>query len=214
MHIYEGILNGTVHGSEVLAAGWVVSAAGTAIGLHKLDYERIPRVAVLSSAFFVVSLIHVPLPPTSVHLMLNGLMGLILGWAAFPAVLMALVLQAVFFPAFGLTTLGLNTLVMALPGVICHYLFRHAVRGGSEVSVLGAGFAVGATGIVLGALLVGASLVAAGESFRVPGYIFMLGHLPLAGVEGLVTASVVLLLRKVRPELLDAPLLLTSRQEI
>ncbi len=213
MHIYETILAGTDPGRAVLAAGAVAAAAGTAIGLYRLDYERIPRVAVLSSAFFVVSLIQVPVGPVSVHLSFIGLIGLILGWAAFPALLIALLLQALFFSVGGLTALGINTLIMALPGVACHYLLRRVVCHDSEAIVSAAGFAAGAIGIVLGALLGATSLVAAGKEFEAFGYVFGIANILLCGVEGLVTASVVVLLRKVRPELLEAPLLLTSQAE-
>ncbi len=126
MHIPEGFLSGTPGGIGVLAAGAAVAATGTAIGLRKIDYEQMPRVAMLSAAFFVASLVHVPLGGTSVHLVLNGLVGLILGWAAFPAILIALFLQAVFFGFGGVTTLGLNTVTMALPAVAAYYLFHRA----------------------------------------------------------------------------------------
>ena len=115
MHIYEGVLSNSPEGIAVLSVGIVATAAGTAMGLRKMDYERVPQVAMLSSAFFVISLITVPLAGTSVHLVLSGLVGLILGWAAFPAMLIALVLQAMFFGIGGPTTLGINTLSMALP---------------------------------------------------------------------------------------------------
>jgi cobalt/nickel transport system permease protein len=72
-------------------------AAGTAIGLKKIDYDHLGRVGILSATFFVASLVHVPIWPSSVHLILNGVVGLLLGWAAFPAILVALLLQAVFF---------------------------------------------------------------------------------------------------------------------
>jgi len=209
MHIYEGILAGTAHGREVLLAGAAISAAGTALGLFRLDYERVPRVAVLSSAFFVASLIHVPLGPTSEHLVLCGLMGLILGWAAFPAILVALLLQAVFFSFGGLTTLGLNTTIMALPAVVCYYLFGRAVRSRNEATVFVVGFAAGATAVLLGAVLNAGSLTLAGKQFRDIAMLVAALHIPLAGIEGLVTGSVVVLLRKVRPELLDAPLLVS-----
>ena len=202
MHIYEGILSGTAHGNEILAAGAVFTAAGTAMGLYKLDYEQIPQVAVLSSAFFVVSLIHVPLGPTSEHLVLCGLMGLILGWSAFPAILTALLLQAVFFSFGGLTTLGLNTLIMALPAVVCYYLFGRAVRSRSETAVFMAGFLAGAIAVLLGAGISAGSLALAGREFRDFGKVVIVLHIPLAVIEGFVTGSVVVLLRKVRPELL------------
>ena len=90
MHISEGVLSG-----PVIISGIVLAAAGTAIGLKKLNYDRIPRAAILSASFFVASLIHVPIGPSSVHLILNGIVGLILGWGAFPVILVALTLQAV-----------------------------------------------------------------------------------------------------------------------
>ena len=213
MHIYEGVLAGTLQGQSLLLAGAAAAAVGTAVGLRKLDYDRVPQVAVLSAAFFVASLIHVPLGPTSVHLVLSGLLGLVLGWAAFPAVLIALVLQAVFFSFGGPTTLGLNTLVMALPGVVCYYLFHSAVRNGSEPWVFAAGFAAGATAIILGASLTAAVLMLAGKQFEVCATMVLVGYLPLVLIEGFVTGSVVVLVRKVRPELLDAPLLTSLHPE-
>ena len=62
----------------LLYAGGGLAAAGVAYALKKMDYDRIPQVAIMSSAFFVASLIHVPSGPASVHLVLNGLTGLVL----------------------------------------------------------------------------------------------------------------------------------------
>jgi len=211
VHIYEGFLAATPSGQAVLVAGATAAAVATAIGLKKIDYERVPQIAVLSSAFFVASLIHVPIGPSSEHLVLCGLLGLVLGWAAFPAVFVALLLQAVFFSYGGLTTLGVNTLIMAVPAVSCHYLFRDAVRSRNEGTVFAVGFAAGGIAILLGALLAAGAIWAAGAEFRMFSKLVVLGHLPLVVVEGLVTGSVVVLLRKVRPELLEAPLLATSQ---
>jgi cobalt/nickel transport system permease protein len=207
MHIYEGVLSNSPEGIAVLSAGIVATAAGTALGLRKMDYERVPQVAMLSSAFFVVSLIPVPLGGTSVHLVLCGLMGLILGWAAFPAVLIALVLQAMFFGIGGPTTLGINTLSMALPAVVCHYLFRKALHSKSETVTFLAGLGAGALGVMLGALVVALAMLAAGSEFKLVAGAALLVHLIVAPAEGLITGVSVVFLRKVRPELLEAPFL-------
>ena len=114
MHISEGILS-----APVLAGGAVLTTVGTAIGLKKLDYDRIMSVSLLSATFFVASLIHVPLGPGSVHLLLGGLLGLILGWGAFPAIVVALMLQALFFQYGGIVVLGVNGLIIAGPAVLC-----------------------------------------------------------------------------------------------
>ena len=85
MHIAEGVLSG-----PVLAAGFAVTAVGIGIGLKKLDSEQIAETGILAAAFFVASLVHVPVGPANVHLILNGIVGLMLGWAAFPAIAVAL----------------------------------------------------------------------------------------------------------------------------
>jgi cobalt/nickel transport system permease protein len=208
VHIAEGVL-----AAPVVGAGAVLAAAGVAAGLRKMDYERVPRVAVLASAFFVASLVHVPLPPSSAHLVLNGLTGLILGWAAFPAILVALLLQAVFFGFGGLTALGVNTVVMAAPAVACHHLFGRAVRG-RGARAAGVGFAAGALSIAMSGVLAAAALLASGGEFHLIAKGVLLAHVPVLCVEGLVTAQVVVFLRKVRPELLEAPVLVAVPEEV
>jgi cobalt/nickel transport system permease protein len=208
MHIYEGILSCSTHGQELLAAGAITAAAGTAMGLRKLDPQRLPQAGLFSAAFFVASLIQVPLGPSSVHLVLSGLLGLILGWAAFPAILIALTLQAVFFSIGGPTTLGLNTVIMGAPAVVCHFLFRRAAAVDSEWLVFGVGFAAGATAMILGALITTGVLILAGKEFSALVPLILAVHLPSAAIEGLVTGSVVVFIRKVRPELLNAPRLI------
>jgi cobalt/nickel transport system permease protein len=118
VHISEGVLS-----PSVLIAGAALTTAGVAVGLKNLDHEKIPATGILSAAFFVASLVHVPIGPSSVHMILNGLLGLILGWKAFPAILVGLALQALLFQFGGITTLGVNTLNMALPAVVCYYFF-------------------------------------------------------------------------------------------
>ena len=85
MHISEGVLS-----TPVLLAGGALTVVGSAIGLKTLDYERIMTVSLLTATFFVASLIHVPLGPGNIHLVLGGLMGIVLGWSCFPAILVAL----------------------------------------------------------------------------------------------------------------------------
>lgn len=206
MHLEEAVLTVSASGKLLLVAGWAGAMVGTALGLRRLDYQRIPQVAMLSAAFFVASLVHVPLGFASVHLVLNGLVGLVLGWAAFPALLVALGLQALLFGFGGLTTLGINTVVMALPAVTAFFLCNRAARGGREGRAAGAGFAAGALGIALGALLMAAALTLAGCALERLAVVVLLAHLPLAAVEGFVTAGAVLFLRRARPEVLEAPL--------
>jgi len=197
MHISEGILSG-----PVLISGVALAAAGTAIGLKKLDYERIPRAAIFSAAFFVASLIHVPVGPSSVHLILNGIVGLILGWGAFPVILVALVLQAVFFQFGGITTLGVNTMIMALPAVFCYYLFGSLVRKRPRIA-LPAAFACGIFSVFFAGIMVGLALIFTEENFLKVSYLVVAAHIPVMIIEGFITAFCVAFLGKVQPDMLQ-----------
>lgn len=53
-----------------------------------------------------------------------------------------------------------------------------------------------------------------GDSFALLAKLFLVAHLPVAVVEGLVTGSVVVLLRQVRPEVLRATALILVTQEV
>ncbi|WVM89838.1 energy-coupling factor ABC transporter permease [Halopseudomonas pachastrellae] len=72
-----------------------------------------PLAALLGAAFMVASTLHMPVGVGSVHLILNGLAGLLLGWAVFPLFFVALLLQAALFSFGGFTVLGANLLIMA-----------------------------------------------------------------------------------------------------
>ena len=197
MHISEGVLSG-----QVLAAGAALSAAGVAVGLKRTSNEQIPEVAILASAFFVASLIHVPLGPTSVHLILNGLVGLILGWAIFPAILMGLFLQALLFQFGGLTTLGVNTFNMAFPGIVCWWIFGPMVRGRRPRLALVGAFFCGVLAVLGAGLLVALSLYLTGKGFEKAAAAVLLAHLPVMALEGILTAFTVAFLRKVKPDML------------
>jgi cobalt/nickel transport system permease protein len=199
MHISEGVLS-----PPILIAGAGLAAAGVAIGLRKLETEEIPSVGILSAGFFVASLVQVPIGPASVHLVLNGLLGLLLGWKAFPAILVGLALQALLFQFGGLTTLGVNTVNMALPAVLCYYLFGWGVKPGAKdpVFVVSA-FACGAFPILLSSVMVGFSLYLTGEAFLPAAKLVVAAHIPVVLLEGALTVACTLFLKRVKPELLE-----------
>lgn len=197
MHISEGVLSG-----PVLISGGVLAAAGTAIGLKKIDYDHIARVGILAAAFFVASLVHVPLfGPVSIHLIMNGLVGLLLGWAAFPAIVVALLLQAVFFQFGGITTLGVNTIIMALPAVIGFYLFSPLLHKGPRALWV-AGFGCGFCVVLMSGLLVGLALLFTEDNFLNIAKLVVTAHIPIMIIEGIVTAFCVAFLKKVQPAML------------
>lgn len=197
MHLSDGIVTW-----QVLAGGTALAAAGLAAGIRELKPERIPRVAVLSSAFFVGSLIHIPVGVSSAHLILNGLCGLLLGWAAFPSIFVALTFQVLLFQYGGVTVLGLNTFVMAFPAVVVWMFFRRAVAGGSRTLALAGAFFAGFLSVVLSAVILAAFLSLSGEQFREAAVVAIAWHIPVMLAEGLICALCVGFLRKVKPEML------------
>ena len=209
MHIAEGVLS-----PAVLGAGAVLGAAGVAWGLRRMDAGRIMEVGILSAAFFVGSLIHVPIGVTSAHLLLTGLLGVLIGWAAFPAILAALLLQALLFQYGGLTTLGVNTFTMGSSAVLAWYAWRGIRRlwPGSAGEKFAA-FCGGALGVALSALLTALALAFTNEGFVTAAKLLLLAHLPVMAAEGFITMITVRFIARVRPEMLAESMPASARQE-
>ncbi len=181
------------------------------ISQTKNSQEQIPKASLLTAAFFLASLIHIPLPPSSVHLILNGMMGAILGYYAFPAILIGLFFQAVMFQHGGLSTLGVNAIIMGLPALLAHHIFhlRHRL-GHNKPSWRGlCAFLAGFSGIALGASLytllvvtnISKDINAQAEITAV--FASLIAHGILAILEGIFTVMLVSFLQQVKPELLE-----------
>ena len=78
----------------------------------------------LAAAFFVASSIQIPLPPASLHLIFSGLLGAVLGYYAFLAILIGLFFQALFLGHGGFSTLGLNAIIIGVPALVGHAIFQ------------------------------------------------------------------------------------------
>lgn len=197
MHLSEGILSG-----PVLAGGAVLAALGVAKGLRAMDDDAIPRTAILTTVFFVASLIHVPIGPSSIHLILSGLCGLLLGWRTFPALLVALFLQAILFGFGGLTVLGVNTFILAAPAAGLGLLGRRLIRASATSRRAAAcGAAVGAASILASGLLAAGALALSARSFMGAAALLLAAHAPLMAVEAILTGGLAAFLARVRPEL-------------
>ncbi|MDI6725977.1 MAG: cobalt transporter CbiM [Smithellaceae bacterium] len=198
MHISEGILS-----APVLATGVLLATVGVAAGLKKMTYENIPRVAVLSSAFFVASLIQIPLGPASVHLVMNGLLGVLMGWMAFPAILVALALQALLFQFGGLTTLGVNLVVMAGPALLAYLLCRPLLKMKGRQYIALAGFGAGMIGSMGAVALLVLALTRSSDSFTSFAWAISAANAPVIIMEGVITMFCLVFLQRVKPELLE-----------
>ena len=206
MHIPDGILP-----AAVCAGGYATTALATGLSLRKFRQDSVPKASIFTAAFFVASWVHIPIPPTSVHLVLNGLLGVVLGPAAFPAILVGLFFQAVMFQHGGLTTLGVNAAMMGLPAILAYYLFRLRNLAPKESRVWTGifGFLAGGSAIGISALIALVLLITTipahldVETERASIYTLTLAHVPLMAIEGVFTALVAMFLQRVRPELLE-----------
>ena len=197
-HIPEGIL-----ATPVLLTGAVVSVTLLSIALRRLPPERVPQTAFLSAAFFVASLISVPVGASSVHLLLNGLMGMVLGWSAVPAIVVALLLQALFFGFGGIVALGVNAMNMAIPALLCAFLLRPALHRATPRSAFWLGMAAGAIGVAGTGLLLCLSIGLSGPELLPAAKVIFVVFLPLLVVESVITGFALGFVDRVAPELLS-----------
>ncbi|MEI2385447.1 cobalt transporter CbiM [Breoghania sp. JC706] len=197
-HIPDGILS-----APVLIGGAIIAAGGVGLGLKRLDDRAIPRAGILAAAFFAGSLIAVPVGPSSVHLLLSGLMGILLGFGTFPAMAVALLLQALLFGFGGLTTLGVNIVNIALPGVVLGLLFGPTIRSPPSASLrTGLAAAVGALSVLGTGGLVALSLALSSPDYAPVASVLLATYIPLAIGEAFITSVVVAFLARVSPDAL------------
>lgn len=190
MHISDGVLS-----APTLITGGLFALAGVGYGLRKLEPDKMMSVAILTAAFFVITLVHLP---GDLHLVLNGLLGVMLGWAALPAVAVALLLQSILFQFGGVTSLGVNICIAGYPAIICGAIFRPLLK---EQGHFVAAFFCGTSAIVLSALTAALFLVSSGPIFWGTASALLLAHIPVMLIEGAVTAFIYSRVVRVAPQL-------------
>lgn len=186
----------------MLAAGFLFTLILLVFSMRNIRIEEIPKVSLITAALFVASLVHFPIGPTSVHLIMNGLAGILLGRRAFIGVFVALTLQAVFFQHGGLSVLGVNAFNIGVPALLAWQLFEK--RRGLESPHLEAVFGAlaGGLAVLASVLLVSLELLALGEAFNEISLLVIGAHLPVIIIEALVVGAAAGFLLKVKPEML------------
>jgi len=125
VHISDGVLS-----APWWLGGYAIAGILLLISAWRVRDDEIPRISLLTAVFFVVSLIHVRVGFTSIHLLMNGLIGIVLGPRAALAIFGGLFLQYWLMPVphGGLQTLGVNTCVLAMPAILVWALLRASHR--------------------------------------------------------------------------------------
>lgn len=212
MHISEGILPWN------WAALWFLAAAPfVAVGLHRLkklsdiDLSFKPLVGLITAVVFIISCMPIPVPTagTCSHPCGTGIAGILLGPTISVLVASAaLLIQALFLSHGGLSTLGGNIVSMGIMGSYAGYLTFRLLRT-FKVNMAIAGFTAGlfadwatylATSVELASGIKGDSPFM--PLFRQIVIAFIPTQLPLGILEGAITAGMVVLLYRKRPDLL------------
>ncbi len=205
MHISDGILS-----APVLIAGFIGTVAVAAYTLRKLDLDDIPKVSVITSVFFVASLIHVPIGPSSVHLILGGLVGVVLGIRAFPAIMLGIILQTVLFGHGGVTVIGVNTMMLGTGGLLAYVVWQLRHRFNIKKKEMIFGGLAGATGIFSSGIILALALITTGEEFIATAAYTLIAHIPVMIIEALVVGTCAAFLAKVKPDALAGQLPITT----
>jgi cobalt/nickel transport system permease protein len=212
MHITEGIL------PMKWAVWWfVVAAPFVAYGLFRLkrmsavDLSFKPLVGLMAAVVFIISCMPIPVPTvgTCSHPCGTGLSAILLGPGISVLVAsVALLMQALFLAHGGLSTLGANIVSMGVMGSFAGYLTFKALRI-FKVNLAVSGFVAGllADWATYFATSVELASGIKGDSPFMPLFwkiliAFIPTQIPLGILEGAITAGVIVLFYKRRPDLL------------
>jgi cobalt/nickel transport system permease protein len=212
MHMADALISPAVGGTM-----WVATAATTVYCAKKaredLDESKVPLMAVLGAFIFAAQMLNFAIPGTgsSGHLGGGLILAILLGpYEAFLVIASVLSVQALFFADGGLLALGCNIFNLGFfPAFIAYPFVYKPIVGKDPVPsawriVLGSMLAA-IVGLQLGAFGVVVETVMSGIS-ELPFITFMLAmlpiHLAIGLVEGGVTATVVLFVRRAQPEIL------------
>jgi cobalt/nickel transport system permease protein len=211
MHIANGIVDAPV---SALFAALAVAALGLCVlrGRADLDDRLAPMAGLVAAFIFAVQMVNFPvLGGVSGHLLGGTLAAMLVGpWVGALCVATVLVIQCLLFADGGLTALGLNITNMALIGTAAAYvliavLLRVLPKTPAGLAVTGfvaavVSVTVASLGFVLEYALGGTTALplpaVAGTMAGV--------HLLIGVGEGLITATTVATVAKVRPDLVFA----------
>jgi cobalt/nickel transport system permease protein len=194
MHLADGVLS-----TPVIIATYGASIGSLAIGAKGIEDEDIPKISLMSATFFAASLISIPVPPTSVHPLLCGLIGIILGKRAALAFFPALLLQALLFKHGGITSLGANTIMLFIPAYISYLLYNKLPI---KKPLIRAGL-VGVVSVIMTVIILIILLALTDQRFAQGDFsvvkIAIVGHLPILIGESIITGFAVQFIEKNKP---------------
>ena len=210
MHMADALISPAVGGTM-----WVISAGAIGYCSNKinktLDDFKVPLMGVMGAFVFAAQMINFTIPGTgsSGHIVGALLLSILLGpYAALIVIASVLLVQALIFADGGLLSLGCNIFNMGIIPCLIAYplIYRVTVgktSGNSRIWL--ASIITALISLQLGAFSVVCETAISGISeLPFKGFTLLLLpiHLPIGLVEGIITASVLILIKNNRPELL------------
>lgn len=212
MHIPDGFLDLRICTIMYGLAGvfWIFAFRGAR---HSLGDKQVPLMATLTAMFFAVQMMNYPIiGGTTAHLLGGPVLAIILGpYAGLISMTIILFIQALFFGDGGIISFGANVWNIGVVGVFVPYIiYLTAVKVAPNHRGMFAGAFLGAfVGDVLSAISAGLQLGLSTTTFpySIPVAVLAMGihHSVIGAGEGIVTAAIVKVLLKTRPDLLEMP---------
>jgi cobalt/nickel transport system permease protein len=203
VHIADGVL-----ASATLAIGLFIMAGLLVIGCYRLREEEVAKTGVFTAILFIASLIHPPIPGAKVHLLLNGMAGMLLGTRVGLSVAIALTLQALLLSHGGLYAVGVNCATIGLPGLLVAAILsviKRTVPLQKRVNRLLVGGLMGGIGVcgtlILYYLVLRFGAIS-GEDLQTLATIAFAWHVPVLIIEVIFSALLFDFLYRIKPELL------------
>jgi cobalt/nickel transport system permease protein len=212
MHIPDGFLD-----LQICVILYALTAVCWIFAFRKagriLSDKQIPLMATLTAMFFAAQMMNYPIiGGTTAHLLGGPILAITLGpYAGLVSMTVILLIQALLFGDGGITTFGANVWNMGVVGVFVPYLvyvLALKIRKGRMAMLIGA-FLGGLLGDLLAAISAGLELGVSTLTFPYSTEIAvtaMATHHIIIGIgEGVVTATILSVLQKARPDLLQIP---------
>ncbi|MFC7548023.1 energy-coupling factor ABC transporter permease [Plantactinospora sp. GCM10030261] len=214
MHISNGIINGSV--AAIFAAfALAVLTLCVARGRRDLDDRLAPMAGLVAAFVFAVQMLNFPIFTGAVsgHLLGGALAAMLVGpWVGALCVAVVLVVQSLVFGDGGVAMLGLNVTNMALIGTAVAYLLialllRVLPRTPAGLAITA--FVASVVSVLTAAMAFVVQYELGGTTDLGGGIGALAGtmagfHLVIGVGEGLITATTVLAVAKVRPDLVYA----------
>ena len=202
MHIPDGFLDTKTWVTAAAASGAVLAYAVRKANAE-MEEKDAPLMGVTAAFIFAAQMLNFPVAGgTSGHFIGGALAAILLGpWKAMLTMLSVVTVQALLFGDGGVSTLGANTLNMAIIApFVAHAMYAVLRRFGASIGA----FAAGLVSTMVTALACAVELAASGTAPLLLTTALMGGWHLLIGVgEGVITATTVGFLLKVRPDMVQ-----------